>query len=259
MITNADQILFHPSALGKLMSGTGKGWPVSKSMTCKRELIKIYREIKYDRYYSFSNKYTEKGIKMEADSVTLYSRFRKEMFKKNSERLTNDYFTGEPDIIHGKETADIKSSWSLNTFPHPSVDEIDSDYEYQGRAYMDLTGADQHTVAFCLVNAPANLITKEQEKIYYNMDCPTLENEKYVRALIDVEKNMIFDARQFVSDNPNHDLHCKEWQYDIPVQERVVEFVIHKDRALLQEIYTRLDDCRQWMNENLFKVNPLAV
>lgn len=256
---SADNILFHPSGLGKIMSGTGKGWPVAKSLTCKRELIRIYREIKYDRYYSFTNKYTEKGIRMEDDSITLYSRFRKELFNKNTKRISNDYFTGEPDIIHDKETIDLKTSWSINTFPHSSVDEMADDYIYQGRAYMDLTGAEKHTVAFCLVNAPANLITKEQEKLYYNMNCPTLENKQYLRGLIDIEKNMIYDIKQFLSDNPGHDLHCREWEYDIPIEERVVEFVIHRDRALLDEIYARLTDARQWMNEHLFKINPLAV
>jgi len=255
----AEEILFHPSSLGEIMTGVAKGWTVDKSVTCKRKLITIHRELKYGRYQSHSNKYTEKGKKMEEDGITTYSMFRNTMFKKNEERLTNDYFNGEHDILHKKETIDIKCSWSIETFPHLSVDTIDKGYEYQGRAYMDLTGAEKHTIAYCLVNAPANLIIREQEKLFYNMNCPTLESKSYLRGLIDIEKNMIFDMKQFVSDNPNHDLYCKEWSFDIPLNERVVEFTIHRDRALLDEIYTRIRDCRQWMDEKLFKINPLEA
>src|SRR5689334_5634924 len=213
---SADTILFHPSALGKIMSGTGKGWTVENSQTCKKELVKIYRETLYGREYIHSNKYTEKGIKQEQDSISLYARIKKRMFKKNEKRITDNYFTGEPDIIYYGKTVDIKTSWSLETFPHPLTDSADSDYELQGLAYMELTGAREHIIAYCLVNAPGNLVIKEKEKLWYSMNCPDETDGRYISERIRIEKNMIFDQAQFLKDNPSYDFDCKEWTFDIP-------------------------------------------
>lgn len=245
------EILFHPSALHKIMTGVKKKWDVENSLTCKRELVKIYREIKYDRYYTHTNKYTEKGQKSENDSITIYSRYRKEFFKKNKEQLSNEFFTGEPDIILPEETIDVKTSWSLETFPHPLTDEPDDAYVYQGLGYMSLTGAKKHTVAYCLVNAPASLVRREQERLYYEMNCPTLEDGDYFEGLVAIECNMIYDLKQFRSDNPNHDLYCKEWHYDIPLQDRVVEFTIPMNEEDLDKIKNRIKEARLWMSNNL--------
>ncbi len=253
-MTNADQILFRPSSLGDIMSGTGKGWAVKDSLTCKRKLISIYREIKYGRYYTHTNKYTEKGVKMEEDGITLYARVRKINLVKNSKRITSDFFSGEPDIVLPKETIDIKCSWSLDTFPHPLTDKPDPAYEYQGLGYMDLTGSEKHTIAYCLVNAPANLVIKAKEHLWYNMSCPDDSDQEYMRERINIEKNMIFDAVQFKKDNPAYDFDCKEWVFDIPKEERVVEFVIERDEKKIIALKDRITEARDWINVNLFKL-----
>ena len=64
MIKSAAELLFHPSGLLKPMTGVAKNWSVENSLTCKRELVKIYRELKYNRKNYFSSKFTEKGLKM---------------------------------------------------------------------------------------------------------------------------------------------------------------------------------------------------
>ena len=257
-ITNANEILFRPSGMADIMSGTGKGWDVDNSLTCKKKLIKMFREIRYNRYYFFTNKYTEKGIKMEEDAITLYSRVKKLPLFKNSERLTNKFFSGEFDLKHGNTTIDIKCSWSLDSFPHPMVDKADEAYRLQGNCYMDLTGATNHIVAYCLVNAPANLITREKEKMHYEMNCPDLEDPKYIAQMETIERNMIFDMEQFKNDNPRFDIHSKDWVYDIPMKERVVEFHFEKDSALIGKMKDRVEECREWMNAKLFKVNESA-
>lgn len=250
---NASEIKFRPSSLGDLMTGVAKNWSVDDSLTCKRKLIKIHREIKYNRYYSFTNKYTEKGLKMEQDAITLYSRFRKDNYKKNTERIENDFFTGEPDIRIKGETIDVKCSWSLDTFPHVLTDKPDKAYEYQGYGYMSLDNADKHTIVYCLVNSPLNLLIKEKEKLWYNLDQPSDQNEDYLEGKMEIERNMIFDLDQFKRDNPNYDLDTKEWIYDIPIPERIVEFTVERNNSELEKIYKRIKECRSWMQNNLFK------
>lgn len=254
---NANNILFRPSALGDIMSGTGKNLSVNESLTCKRRLIKIFREIEFNRYYNYRNKYTEKGLKAEEDAITLYSRFSKTKLVKNKTRIENEYFSGEPDSIYLPKTIDFKCSWSLETFPHNAVDKPPADYVYQGLAYMDLAGAETHIIAYCLVNAPANLIIREKEKLWYNMGCPDQTNEDYAREKENIERNMIFDIEQFNRDNPNFDYDCnvKEWIYDIPIRDRVVEYTIHKDDEALQKIKNRIIECRKWMNYYLYEIN----
>lgn len=259
---NYNKLLFHPSALDKIYSGVAKGWDVEKSLTCKRELLKIHRQIKFKRYYSFTSKYTEKGIQMEDQAIEVLSIYRKEFLKKNINRLTNDYFDGEPDIITKHQTIDTKCSWDLSTFPHPAVDTLDLGYELQGRGYMDLTGLEKHTVAYVLVNTPLNLLTKAKEDLYYRMNCPgdgDKNFEAYYFQLQNIERNMIFDKGQFLRDNPGYDFENKNWIYDIPISERVVEFTIEKSNDKLLILKNRIDECRAWMNANLIDKKELIA
>lgn len=251
-MNNANEILFHPSALGKIMSGVKKKWDVENSLTCKRELVRIHREIKYGRYYTYSSKYTDKGIKTEQDAITLYSLVKNKYYKKNTLRIKNKWFDGEPDIIEGRETIDIKSCWSLDTLPHVLTDEVDQDYEYQGDGYLDLIEGDQHTVAYCLVNAMPQAITREKEKLWYALEQPAPDDPVYMSSVIEIEKKMIFDLESFMSDNPGFDLDCKDWVYDIPMEDRVVEFVIKRDQVRTNKIKDRITESREWMNKKLF-------
>lgn len=251
----AHEIKFHCSAIGEIMSGVKKKWSVEDSLTCKRELIKIVRSIQFNREFSNNNKYTEKGIQQEEDGITLYSRVTKRIYKKNSQRYENEYFSGEFDLINSDETVDIKCSYSLNTFPHPLTDAPDDSYIYQGLGYMDLTGRRRHIIAYCLVNALSHQVTREKEKLYYNMGCPDIiskHHPRYIKECRAIEQNMIFDYDQFMRDNPNYDLECDKAEIDIPMEDRIVEFVIQWDEIKMAAIKSRIDECRNYMAEKLF-------
>lgn len=258
---NADNILFRPSSMGAIMTGVAKGWDVENSLTCKRKLVQMYRELTWQRRSDKGNKYTEKGNMVEEDSITLYSRVKKEIFKKNEIRLTNDFFTGEVDLFQGSEitkakrTLDTKSSWDWTTFPS-MLDSIDSDYDYQGQGYMDLTGAGMHTIAYCLVNTPGDLIFKEKLNLKYSMGIIDIETPEYIEACIEIEKNHIYDMELFLRHNPFFELHCKDWKFDIPMEQRVHEIDVVRDDKKIQKMKDRIIECREWMNKNLFKAKP---
>lgn len=252
------------SAIGQIMTGTSKGWSVEKTKTCTDYITKLFLENKYNRREQFETKYIEKGIKQEEDALTLLARVKKYFFKKNSERLYNEFITGEPDAYIGKsinsckEGFDVKCSWSLWTFPF-GEEKLNSDYRYQNLGYMDLTGAEKWTTVYCLVNAPANLILNEKQKLWYKMDCPDHTNEKYVEKVVEIEKNMIFDMVQFKRDNPGFDIECKDWCYDIPAKERVIEFVIERDEKEIEKIHDRVEECREWYNKLVAKHSPVML
>jgi hypothetical protein len=256
---NADNLLFRASANGEIMTGVAKGWDVENSLTCKRRLVQMFREHTWKRRNNKTNKYTEKGVAVEEDAITLYCRVKKEMFTKNTVRLTNKYFTGELDLFRGEsilkatKTIDVKSSWDWTTFPS-MCDVLDSDYDYQGQTYMDLCGAESHTVAYCLVNTPANLILDEKRRLAFKMGIIETETPEYIEACIEVEKNCIYDMDLFKKHNPFFDFHCKDWQYDIPMGQRVYEIEVKRDDKKIAAMKARIDNCREWMNKNLFKL-----
>ncbi len=131
------------------------------SVGAKTHIKKLAREFVYGFKETVSSKYMEKGLLVEDDSIALYNQVFKTNYVKNAERKTNKWITGECDIDAPSEIIDVKSSWSLSTFPCVSEDGIDKQYEWQGRGYMMLWNKPVFKNAFCMVNTPEHLIKYE--------------------------------------------------------------------------------------------------
>jgi len=241
---------------GEIMTGVAKGWSVENSLTCKRALVQMYREKKWKRRSNFSNKYTEKGIEVEEDSITLYSLHRGEMFRKNTERITDDIFTGEYDLFLGEsptnatEIIDIKSSWDWNTFPS-FLDTIDKDYLYQVQTYMALSGATKGVIAYCLVNTPMHLIDDQKRRLQWKLNDIDGNSTEYQQGCEEIEKNSIYDMEQFKRDFPGYDHVIQDWEFDIPREERVYEIAVQRDDKLIEQMRERCFEAREWMKLNL--------
>lgn len=156
---------FRASSLADIMTD-----PKSKdevlSVGAKSAIIKLAKEFVYGYDERISNKYMEKGILMEDKSIELLNSVLFTDFKKNTERKTNDWITGECDISAPDRIHDIKTSWSLATFPVLSFMGEDKTYEWQGRAYMMLWDVDQFEIDYCLVSTPEHLIGYESEALH---------------------------------------------------------------------------------------------
>ncbi len=235
--------------------------------TMKNELRKIWRAETYNRNFLFTNKYVQKGILQEEEAITLYQKYRKEVlgintfFTKNTERLKNDWVSGEwdlptlADIKKIKEGFDIKNSWSLDTFPF-SEDELTTQYQWQNQVYMWLTDAQKWTTVYCLTNGTEYLVNNEKMKHYYALNSPG-EGDKYFNEYIskvrDVEKMMIFDYERFVSVNPFHHMEIQkdEWYgegYDIPLANRVLEKTVERDESAIEKLKERITIARNYLN-----------
>lgn len=199
----------------------------SLSATCKTYLRQLYREKKYHRYKSIVSKYIDKGLAVEEDSLTLYSRVKGRMFKKNEERILDEFIIGEPDTYEGKSIKeadviiDTKSCWDLFTMPFPD-DSIDKGYYWQLQGYMSLTGASSAALAYCLVDTPDHLIQKEIDSIRWRtgLEATPEQRERII-------KEMKFD--------------------DIPMNERVVEFIINRDDKAIEAVHNRVLECREYL------------
>lgn len=139
-------------------------WDRGLSKGAKTELTNIAKGVLYGFKKEVSSKEMDKGILCEQDSIDLYNRVNFTRYTKNTERITNDILSGEPDIWVPKvKTIDTKTSWSLDTFPVLSADCHDAMYEWQGRAYMLLADVLEHEVAFCMVSTPDDLIPRWEQ------------------------------------------------------------------------------------------------
>lgn len=140
----------------------------SLSAGAKTEVKSIAREYLYDFNQVVTGKYMDKGLIVEDQAIELYNSVFFTDYTKNTERRTNDWITGECDIIvPGVKGIDIKSSWSLATFPALSEDGEDTTYEWQCRGYMFLWDVPVWDVAYCMVNTPDELIKYEQEELHF--------------------------------------------------------------------------------------------
>jgi len=154
------------SALSKIMTE-----PKSKdevlSVGAKTYIDDLASEFVYGYKKIVTSKEMDKGIIVENASIALLNEVLFTSYSKNTERKENDWLTGECDVFTGKRIHDIKSSWSLATFPATVRAGRDKDYEWQLRGYMMLWDVDESEIDYCMVNTPDELIRFEQVELHY--------------------------------------------------------------------------------------------
>jgi len=145
------------SALGKIMTNPRKKTE-TLSAGCKTYIKELVKEDLFGYKSTIDSKYLTKGIDMEDTSIDLYNEVHSTLYLKNTERLSNEFITGECDINAEDKIIDIKSSWSLETFPASPEDVSNKDYEWQLRAYMWLYDKPKAELAYCMVSTPDYLL-----------------------------------------------------------------------------------------------------
>lgn len=100
----------------------------------------------------------EKGEIVEPESIELYNHVFDKSFEKNTIFKSNDWIRGTADIVGKNIIVDIKSSWSLLTFPKLPKYAKNYIYEMQVRGYMMLWEKQFGEIAHCMVDTPDHLI-----------------------------------------------------------------------------------------------------
>ncbi len=218
---------FRCSGLGNLMTDA-RSKTETLSETTKSYLLDVWIKSKYGRDKDISNKYMDKGLFCEEDSLDLVSKvlYNRPVFK-NKARYENEFITGTPDLITGDHVLDIKTSWDIFTFFNSDVSKA---YYWQLQGYMALTGKRSAVLAYCLVDAPDHMI--ENEKYNYAKKMGLIDasiNPKYIEKALQIEKNMTFK--------------------DIPEVERVRTFEIEYNESDVLKLYARIEQCRAYMND----------
>jgi hypothetical protein len=176
---------------------------------------------------------------VEEDSLTLFSRHQGgKLFVKNKDTLSNEFVQGTPDIVTKDEVIDIKSSWDAFTFKKASM-ALNDMYYWQLQGYMWLTGKKSARLAYCLINTPSVIVEGEKRKLYYQMGIIDDSDTDVVNAFRELEANHAFD--------------------NIPMNERVIIWEIPFDQDAINRLQNRIEECRAWMDLNLFKQVDLPV
>ncbi len=205
------------------------------SETCKTYLIQSYALSKYGRVREITTKQMVKGTISEDDSIQLFSLLEGKLYNKNTERISNDFISGTPDlhdtedILNSNEIIDIKSCWDLFTFLANVPDPDNGMYYWQLQGYMALTGAKIGTIAYCLVNTPDSIIEGEKYQLLKRMDVVTEEDPSYKREVKLLLANRYFD--------------------DIPMDERLLTFSIDRNEEDIQRMYAKVEKCREFLYE----------
>jgi hypothetical protein len=215
-----------------------KNAPPSLGDTCISYLKEIYIFEKYGKEPvggSERNKYTMKGLIVEDESIMLLSRLDSQLYAKNERRHTNEYLTGHPDISildnDGNITKiiDIKSSFDFATLLSNIGSPLNPLYKYQVQGYMALTGASIAEVCYVLVNMPMEMINSEKKRIFYAVNAATEDSPEYKCQVERLENSMTFD--------------------EVPINERVIRFQVDRDEAMIEKIYKRVSQCREWLEQ----------
>lgn len=138
-----------PSSLGKIMSNAKTKGELSAG--CKTYLQEWYS----DSFEEIKSKYMTKGILMEDKAIDfMATQLGYGIAEKNINIFANDFLVGTPDVIIENKVIDLKCSWNRKTLIEAS-EGINTDYEWQLRGYMALTGCDEAILFYALMDTPS--------------------------------------------------------------------------------------------------------
>ena len=157
------------SQICKLMT-TSRSKTDVLSQTAKSYIEQLAKEDFFGYTSPLVNRYLDKGINQELESINLLNSVRFENYEKNDQRIENEFITGECDIITNESIIDIKTSWSLDTFPELPEDIDSNQYEWQGRAYMMLFNRFEFELVFCMVSTWDEFLTQYDDKALHKVD-----------------------------------------------------------------------------------------
>lgn len=213
------QIMTNPRAKKDIEAGL-------LSKTAKTYCETWLKEQLYNRKKEFTNKYVQKGLITEDESLDFVADFLDYgMLIKNEKYFEDDFMTGTPDAILKDVVIDVKNSWDNFTFPLFETEIPNKDYYWQAQCYMYLTGKSDYKLIYVLSDTPIHLIEKEA---YY-----WCQNNGYEELDIDIHKEFI----------------NKMTYNDIDDNLKIKIFDIKRNDVDIEKIKERVWQCRSYISK----------
>ena len=212
-------------------------------------LDNVFRSEFWGRRRLLFNKFLDKGNLCEDDSIGLKSQIDGFFYTKNEDHFENAFIKGTPDNIQ-ENVKDIKSNYDQETFDKA---ELTSLYEWQVKAYIWLMLNNKvltswrGKLVYCLVNNPIHQIINEKNSLFYKMGQPEDDDEKYVEAVRQTERNMIYDIEAHKKNYPNYFFENADLDFDIPAILRIKEFEVVLNTRDINLIKRRVKMCREYL------------
>ncbi len=247
------------SKLNELLKIRDKEPELSKG--AKTYLRKLRREIKFNRRKELKSKFLRKGIELEEAAVTFLSLYHGMYFENNKDRIEDDYFSGETDIVEGWDT---KVSWELDSLPDPE-EPLPLVYQFQNRVYCRLNNADKWTTSAILLDITPHAL---KDKLYREgfepdwagKDLPTWRKLEIISFYTYTEEKFfeymeLFDCKPEVDDVKSAEVVLSF--IEPPIEERIVEKTIYRDLDIEEDMIEVVKLSRQYLNhlDNLMKKN----
>lgn len=213
------------SKIGDLMTN-GKGKVPVMGDTAKNYLKEwVIEEITGHRK-EIQSKYLTKGIEVEPLALERAGKLYGCEFNKNTERLANEFFTGEWDSKNDELVIDVKSSWDAFTFPYFII-EPPKGYYNQLQVYMDLTGLKKASLVYCLENATEDEIDRKAQKLAWEDGLEEPDMKHWDKA----SEMLTFD-------------HLPDWM-------RIKRFEFKRNDHLIEAMKTRVEVARLYIKDDL--------
>ena len=175
----------------------------------------------YEKRKIFTSKYTDKGVKKEADAIVYLEQVCEwGLAMKNDRRKTDGFIQGECDVLLFDRVVDVKNSWDFTTFPIYEDEIPNEDYFYQVQGYMHLYKKSKAEVCYVLMDAPDEIIRREA----------------FLKLGRDYEDEQYLEFEQ-------------QYKYShFPKVMRVKQFEFDFDPILIETIKNRVMECRKYID-----------
>lgn len=289
MITDFSEYIFRCHAVGKIMAGVGAKLTVRQKETldayiekknngkitdpqlvtlgkliekrdakptlssgAKTYLNGLHQEAIFGRTKRLTSKYLDKGIRVEDDSIALYSNYAEKYYTKNAIRFNNEYLSGEPDNDQDGVIRDFKSSWDFATFPMHEKEIKNKEYFWQLMGYMWLTGFKKAELIYCLVDSPFDLIDDALRKLSWQLGCVSVDSMPR-EVVVETVSNMIYTLdglEAYCHQSTDVEL---EWFHEsfkeIIPEHRIKVFKCEYSDESISQMKTQIQLARDYMNE----------
>ncbi len=190
---------------------------------------KWIKEVLYNRRKNFKNKYLDKGIACEEDSIKFAAKYYGwgEVFK-NDEWFEDEWFEGTPDILLDlfKEVIDMKNSYDAFSFPLFETEIPTEGYDTQLQVYCHLIDYDQATLCYALMDAPLDIMKQEMRKLSWEQGQQGfISTELYEQ----VKREMTYS--------------------NLPDDLRLVKFTVVRKPEIIELLKERVIMCREYIEK----------